>query len=155
MYYLLHRFPPKRSLAPSRTPVSQYSTSLTKCAAWFWGPCCTDRSNGSPIFIFFVSSTTLQNMLGKSQFVTICTLVQCRLFKGFPYLSRNSSYIVSSMNNLPAAMQFSPLLKKTLPRAFLTAFSISQSAKMIRGDFPPNSREHFFKFDSAHDFIML
>ena len=59
------------------------------------------------------------------------------------------------MKSLPAAIQFSPLLKKTLPRAFLTAFSISQSAKMIKGDFPPSSREHFFKFDSAQDFMML
>ena len=59
------------------------------------------------------------------------------------------------MNSLPAAMQFSPLLKKTLPRAFLTAFSISQSAKMMRGDLPPSSSEHFFRLDSAQDFMML
>ena len=30
-------------------------------------------------------------------------------------------------------------------------FSISQSAKKIRGDFPPSSREHFFRFESAQD----
>ena len=71
------------------------------------------------------------------------------------YLSRNSSYIVSSTKSLPAAMQFSPLLKKTLPRAFLIAFSISQSAKKISGDFPPNSSEHFFRFESAQDLMIV
>ena len=70
-------------------------------------------------------------------------------------------------------MQFSPLLKKTLPSPFLTAFSISQSAKMISGDLPgevvllikslpspsqslpPSSSEHFLRLDSAHDLMML
>lgn len=88
--------------------------------------------------------------------------------------------MVSSTNSLPAAMQFSPLLKNTelMPwnatrthSGFLfnclnvckrnkdyapmneltmrTALSMSQSLKMIRGDFPPSSRETFFTLLTA------
>ena len=82
-------------------------------------------------------------------------------------LRTNWSWMESSTKSRPAAMQFSPLLKKTElipcaegrtalgydpwgnppPPAVLTictALSRSQSAKMRRGDFPPSSRETFF-----------
>ena len=32
-----------------------------------------------------------------------------------------------------------------------TTFSISQSAKKMRGDLPPSSRETFLRFESAQD----
>ena len=82
-------------------------------------------------------------------------------------LCTNWSWMESSTKSRPAAMQFSPLLKKTElmpcaegrialgydsrgsppPPAVLTictALPRSQSAKMRRGDFPPSSRETFF-----------
>lgn len=82
-------------------------------------------------------------------------------------LRTNWSWMESSTKSRPAAMQFSPLLKKTElmpcaegrtalgynpqgsppPPAVLTictALPRSQSAKMRRGDFPPSSRETFF-----------
>ncbi len=49
--------PPYTSVAPSFTPSSQYSTSLSRWALWFWGPWSVERSKGSPIFIFLISST--------------------------------------------------------------------------------------------------
>ena len=52
-------------------------------------------------------------------------------------------------------MQFSPLLKKTAPIAVLTARSRSKSPKMIRGLLPPNSKEAFFKLETAQDFMMV
>ena len=33
----------------------------------------------------------------------------------------------------------------------MTTFSISQSAKKMRGDLPPSSRETFLRFESAQD----
>jgi hypothetical protein len=52
-------------------------------------------------------------------------------------------------------MQFSPLLKKQADKELLTAFERSQSSKMIKGDFPPNSSDTFFKLLSAQDAIMV
>ncbi len=52
--------PPYTSVAPSFTPSSQYSTSLSRWALWFWGPWSVERSKGSPIFIFLISSTWAQ-----------------------------------------------------------------------------------------------
>ena len=49
--------PPQTRVAPSLMPVWQYSTSLSRWALWFWGPWSVERSRGSPIFIFFISST--------------------------------------------------------------------------------------------------
>lgn len=49
--------PPYTSVAPSFTPVSQYSSSLSRWALWFCGPWSVERSRGSPIFIFLISST--------------------------------------------------------------------------------------------------
>lgn len=63
--------------------------------------------------------------------------------------------MVSSTKMRPAAMQFSPLLKKTDPIAILTARSRSKSPKMISGLLPPSSREAFFKFDVAQDFMIV
>lgn len=49
--------PPYTSVAPSFTPTSQYSSSLSRWALWFCGPWSVERSSGSPIFIFLISST--------------------------------------------------------------------------------------------------
>lgn len=101
----------------------------------------------------------------------------------FTTLSTKVSWIDSSIKSLPAAMQFSPLLKNTelIPcrqevcggyniclrlqpniyiantivwwywgkQTILTALSRSQSLKMMRGDFPPSSRETFFTLLTA------
>lgn len=55
----------------------------------------------------------------------------------------------SATKRRPAAMQFSPLLKKTALIAWRMARSKSQSAKIIRGDFPPNSNETFLTLLAA------
>lgn len=49
--------PPHTRVAPSLTPVWQYSTSLSRWALWFCGPWSVERSSGSPVFIFLTSST--------------------------------------------------------------------------------------------------
>ena len=54
--------PPYTSVAPSCTPVSQYCSSFSKCALWFWGPWSVDLYRGSPIFIFLISSTCIDSM---------------------------------------------------------------------------------------------
>lgn len=36
----------------------------------------------------------------------------------------------------------------------LTALSKSQSENITKGDLPPNSRDTFFRLESAHDLIM-
>lgn len=91
-------------------------------------------------------------------------------------LFTNRSWMVSSTKRMPAAMQFSPLLKNTelmpwntqkamqcLPLQLFhhqkmmkkqdltmrTALSMSQSLKMMRGDFPPSSRETLFTLLTA------
>ena len=43
------RLPPVTKVAPSFSPISQYSINLSKWALWFCGPCCVPRSSGSPI----------------------------------------------------------------------------------------------------------
>lgn len=49
--------PPYTNVAPSFIPTSQYSNSLSRWALWFCGPWSVERSSGSPIFIFLISST--------------------------------------------------------------------------------------------------
>lgn len=88
--------------------------------------------------------------------------------------------MVSSTKRMPAAMQFSPLLKNTelmpwntqkamqcLPLQLFnhqklikkhdltmrTALSMSQSPKIMRGDFPPSSRETLFTLLTAQLYI--
>lgn len=61
-------FPPYTRVAPSFTPMSQYSSSLSRWALWFWGPWSVERSRGSPIFIFLISSTCACQCLNKSAF---------------------------------------------------------------------------------------
>lgn len=56
-------FPPHTNLAPSLTPFSQYSTSLSRWALWFCGPWSVERSSGSPIFIFFISLTYIDAVI--------------------------------------------------------------------------------------------
>lgn len=51
--------PPYTSVAPSFAPVSQYCSSFSRWALWFWGPWSVDLSSGSPIFIFLISSTCI------------------------------------------------------------------------------------------------
>lgn len=51
--------PPYTSVAPSFTPVSQYCSSFSRWALWFWGPWSVDLSSGSPIFIILISSTCI------------------------------------------------------------------------------------------------
>lgn len=58
-------FPPHTNVAPSVTPVWQYSTSLSRWALWFWGPWSVERSSGSPVFIFFTSSTWRRKKISK------------------------------------------------------------------------------------------
>jgi hypothetical protein len=66
-----------------------------------------------------------------------------------------SAFVILKYSHLPAAIQFSPLLKKTAPSAALTAFSRSQSPKMMSGLFPPSSRLTFFRLDLAQDSMMV
>lgn len=131
--------PPHTNVAPSFTPVSQYSTSLSRWALWFCGPWSVDRSRGSPIFIFLISSTLEgEGRLKKRKlhrFSCLCALAANRVCscgskhhiplksfltswtcQGFCLLTTrlmNSSCIDSSTNRRPAAIQFSPLLKYT------------------------------------------
>mmetsp|Transcript_17901 Transcript_17901/g.20456 ORF Transcript_17901/g.20456 Transcript_17901/m.20456 type:complete len:201 (+) Transcript_17901:385-987(+) len=64
-------------------------------------------------------------------------------------LSTNTSYIESGTKIREEAVHTCPILKKIPSAAHATAASMSASAHTISGDFPPSSRDTFFRFESA------